>query len=60
MRAGRGDACEARRIRAPYRTWICSLVPAVMLEMVQHASFLIDFLWLLAQVQQRRGNGCSR
>mmetsp|Transcript_2962 Transcript_2962/g.6941 ORF Transcript_2962/g.6941 Transcript_2962/m.6941 type:complete len:214 (-) Transcript_2962:1257-1898(-) len=25
--------------------WICSLVPAVMLEIVQHASFLMLFLW---------------
>lgn len=28
-------------------TWICALFPAVMLEMVQHASFRIDSLALL-------------
>lgn len=28
-------------------TWICALFPAVMLDMVQHASFLMDSLGLL-------------
>lgn len=37
-------------------TWICSLVPAVMLEMVQHASFLMLFLWLVVSRLSRQGS----
>lgn len=37
-------------------TWICSLVPAVMLEMVQHASFLMLFLWLVVSRLSRHGS----
>jgi hypothetical protein len=36
--------------------WICSLVPAVMLEMVQHASFLMLFLWLVVSRFSRQGS----
>ena len=33
----------------------CSLVPAVMLEMVQQASFLMLFLWLVVSRFSRHG-----
>ena len=36
------DAQDVKR-----RAWICSFVPAVMLEMVQQASFLMLFFWLV-------------
>jgi hypothetical protein len=37
-------------------TWICSLVPAVMLEMVQHASFLMLFLCVVVRRSCRQPN----
>lgn len=33
--------------------WIWSLLPAVMLEMVQHASLRIDFLWWLSMASRQ-------
>mmetsp|Transcript_9395 Transcript_9395/g.32692 ORF Transcript_9395/g.32692 Transcript_9395/m.32692 type:complete len:213 (+) Transcript_9395:258-896(+) len=36
--------------------WIWSLLPAVMLEMVQHASFLMLFLWLVVSRLSRQGS----
>ncbi len=48
--------CAARQSpHSPPLTWICSLVPAVMLEMVQHASFLMLFLWLVVSRLSRQG-----
>ena len=37
-------------------TWICALVPAVMLEMVQQASFLMLFLGLVVSRFSRYGS----
>ena len=34
----------------------CSLVPAVMFEMVQHASFLMLFLWLVVSRLSKHGS----
>lgn len=34
---------------ASFITWICALFPAVMFDIVQHASFLIDSLGLLSK-----------
>lgn len=34
-------------------TWICALFPAVMLDMVQHASFLMDSLGLLNKCRRQ-------
>ena len=56
---GQGLRVRARaRCTAPrvLPTWICSLVPAVMLEMVQHASFLMLFLWLVVSRLSRQGS----
>ena len=47
------DARVATKNRA--RTWICSVVPAVMFEMVQQASFLMLFLWLVCSRLSRQG-----
>lgn len=41
-------------------TCICSLLPAVMLEIVQQASFLMLFLWLWVNKLSRHGSApCS-
>lgn len=37
-------------------TWICSLLPAVMFDIVQQASFLMLFLWLLLNRFKRQGS----
>lgn len=43
-----------------FDTCICSLLPAVMLEIVQQASFLMLFLWLWVNKLSRQGSApCS-
>ena len=34
-------------------TWICALLPAVILEIVQHASFRMDSFWLLRRCKRQ-------
>lgn len=43
-----------------FDTCICSLIPAVMFEIVQQASFLMLFLWLWVNKLSRHGSApCS-
>lgn len=49
--------CQTKkRLRVSACTWIWSLLPAVMFDIVQQASFLMLFLWLLVKRLKRQGN----
>jgi hypothetical protein len=45
-----------KEIRTSWLTCICSLVPAVMFDIVQQASFLMLFLWLYVNKHKRQGS----
>jgi hypothetical protein len=45
-----------KEIRTSWLTCICSLVPAVMFDIVQQASFLMLFLWLYVNKLKRQGS----